>query len=113
VVAVGIPGAAGVREVGMFHSGGPMPGNPEFLMPTRAGRMLDPERVLVASASNFGAPLADATQAPGSVLSIDPRTAAPLAIPDRFAAAGPAERGGERRDQALRRAEPRLPEPDP
>ena len=99
VVAVGIPGAAGVRQVGMFHSGGPIPGNPEFLLQTRAGRMLDPERVLVASSSNFGAPLADAKQAPGSVLSIDTKTAAPLAIPGRFAAAG---RQSEAADGAIK-----------
>ncbi len=88
VVAVGIGGAAGVRQVGMFHSGGPIPGNPEFLMQTRPGRMLDAERVLVASSSNFGAPLADATQAPGSVLSIDTRITTSLVVPDRFAATG-------------------------
>jgi hypothetical protein len=69
VVAVGIPGAAGVRQVGMFHAGGPIPGNPEFLMQTRPGRMLDAERVLVASSSNFGTPPADPKQAPGSPIA--------------------------------------------
>src|SRR5262245_26524238 len=88
IVAVGIAGAAGVRQVGMFHAGGPIPGNPEFLLQTRPGRMLDAERVLVASASNFGAPLADPKQAPGSVLSLDTRGVVPIVVPERFAAAG-------------------------
>ena len=34
VVAVGLPGVAGVRQVGRFHRGGPIPGNPEFLLTT-------------------------------------------------------------------------------
>jgi hypothetical protein len=88
IVAVGIPAAAGLQQVGMFHTGGPIPGNPEFLMQTRPGHMLDPERVLVTSGSNFGAPLADPKQAPGSILSIDVKGATPLLIPQQFAAAG-------------------------
>ena len=58
VVAVGLPGVAGVRQIGRFHRGGPIPGNPEFLVSTGVGRVLDPERVMIAVASNFGAPLA-------------------------------------------------------
>src|SRR5262245_62235460 len=88
VVAVGLLGPAGLRQVGMFHAGGPIPGNPEFLLQTRPGRMLDAERVLVASSSNFGAPAGDPKQAPGSVLSIDTRGAAPIVVPERFAAGG-------------------------
>ncbi|HEV7433057.1 MAG TPA: hypothetical protein VGN77_08430, partial [Steroidobacteraceae bacterium] len=60
VVAVGLPGVAGVRQVGRFHSGGPIPSNPEFLLQTAAGRVLDAERVLVAVTGNFGAPLGSA-----------------------------------------------------
>ena len=56
IVAVGLPGVAGVRQVGRFHRGGPIPGNPEFLLSTSAERVLDPKRVLVAVAGNFGAP---------------------------------------------------------
>lgn len=88
IVAVGLPAVAGVQQVGMFHSGGPIPSNPEFLMQTRPGHVLDPERVLVASGSNFGAPLANPKQAPGSILSIDIKRSAPLLIPQQFAATG-------------------------
>jgi hypothetical protein len=63
VVAVGLPGVAGVRQVGRFHSGGPIPSNPEFLLQTAAGRVLDAERVLVAVTGNFGAPLGSAAYA--------------------------------------------------
>ncbi|MCF6109314.1 di-heme oxidoredictase family protein [Mesorhizobium muleiense] len=73
IVAVGLPDVAGVREVGRFHVGGPIPGNPEFLMATREGRMLDPLRVLVAVGSNFGAPPGDPALEVGAILSIDPR----------------------------------------
>ncbi|WP_287336581.1 hypothetical protein [Mesorhizobium sp.] len=72
IVAVGLPDVAGVREVGRFHVGGPIPGNPEFLMATREGRVLDPLRVLVAVGSNFGAPPGDPTLEVGAILSIDP-----------------------------------------
>ena len=88
VIAVGLQSVHGVRQVGMFHAGGPIPGNPAFLMQTRPGKMLDPERLLVATSSNFGAPLAQARQSPGAVLSIDPHAPAPLLIPPRFAAGG-------------------------
>ncbi|TIQ27186.1 MAG: hypothetical protein E5X61_22260, partial [Mesorhizobium sp.] len=70
IVAVGLPGVAGVREVGRFHVGGPIPGNPEFLMATREGRVLDPLRVLVAVGSNFGAPPGDPAFEVGTILSI-------------------------------------------
>ncbi len=91
IVAVGLPGVAGVRQVGRFHSGGPIPGNPEFLMTTAAGRVLDPERVMVAVGSNFGAPLGSALHAAGSVLSIDPRggpSGATLIVPKTFGKSG-------------------------
>lgn len=54
VVAVGLPGVAGVRQIGRFHSGGPIPTNPEFLLSTAPGRVLDPERVMVAIAQQLG-----------------------------------------------------------
>jgi hypothetical protein len=88
VVAVGLPGVNGVRQVGRFHSGGPIPGNPEFLMRTEAGRVLDAQRVLVAVSSNFGAPLAVGDQAAGAVLSIDTGQPDTLVVPRDFAAAG-------------------------
>ncbi|MDO8413708.1 MAG: di-heme oxidoredictase family protein [Gallionellaceae bacterium] len=85
VVAVGIPGAAGVRQVGFFHPGGPMRNNPAFRMRTRPGKILDPERVLVASLSNFGAPLGVANQSSGAVLSINTKASDALVIPADFA----------------------------
>ena len=88
VIAVGVGAVAGVQQVGMFHTGGPIPANPEFLMQTRPGHVLDPERVLLASGSNFGAPLANPQQAPGSILSIDIKGVVPLLIPPQFAASG-------------------------
>ena len=84
VVATGLPGAHGVRQVGRFHSGGPLTTNPEFLMQTQTGHVLDPQRVLVALESNFGAAPADAAHAAGTVLSIDPQAASAgraLAVP--------------------------------
>ena len=88
VVAVGLPGVNGVRQVGRFHSGGPIPGNPEFLMRTEAGRVLDAQRVLVAVSSNFDAPLAAGDQVAGAVLSIDTGQPDTLVVPRGFAAAG-------------------------
>jgi Di-haem oxidoreductase, putative peroxidase len=88
VVATGLPRAHGVRAVGRFHSGGPLTTNPEFLMQTQAGRVLDPQRVLVALEHNLGAPPGNATHAPGTVLSIDPRAASDgraLAVPANLA----------------------------
>ncbi|MGN6527153.1 MAG: hypothetical protein ACTHL8_12275 [Burkholderiaceae bacterium] len=62
VVATGLPGAHGVREVGRFHAGGPFAADPAFLLATQPGQVLDPMRVLVAVDGNGG-----------MVLSIDPR----------------------------------------
>lgn len=73
VIAVGLPNVAGVCQVGRFHVGGAIPSNPEFLMSTGKGHVLDPERLLVAVGSNFGAVIGDSSAAPGAVLSIDPK----------------------------------------
>jgi hypothetical protein len=84
VVATGLHQAFGVRQVGRFHGGGPFTSNAEFLLQTQAGRVLDPERVLIAVDDNFGATLGNASHAPGAVLSIDPRAASdarPLVVP--------------------------------
>ena len=89
VVATGLHGAYGIRQVGRFHSGGPITSNPEFLLQTQPGRVLDPERVLVALEDNLGAALGNRAHAAGSVLSIDPRKAAasggPIAVPANLA----------------------------
>jgi hypothetical protein len=84
VVATGLPRANGIRVVGRFHSGGPLTTNPEFLMQTQAGRVLDPQRVLVAVEHNLGTAPGNAAHAHGTVLSIDPQVAgsgAALAVP--------------------------------
>ena len=89
IVATGLQRAYGVRQVGRFHSGGPFTANAEFLLQTQAGRVLDPQRVLIAVQSNLGAPLANASHAAGAVISVDPREASdarPLAVPADLAA---------------------------
>src|SRR5690348_3946581 len=71
VVATGIPGAGAIAQIGTFHKGGPFHDNAKFAASTQPGNVLDRARLFVASSSNFGAPLARAGEAPGSVLSID------------------------------------------
>lgn len=88
VIAVGIPGASAVSPVGKFLPGGPIHDNPALAAFTQQGRVLDSARILVGSRSNFGAPKANADQAEGALLSIDPRGAGTLAVPPGFAAAG-------------------------
>jgi mono/diheme cytochrome c family protein len=87
VIAVGITGAGAVAPVGTFHPGGPIRDKPDFFAFTQSGRILDPTRVLVASSSNFGAPLAVAGAPEGSILSIDPN-GEPLIVPQGFAKRG-------------------------
>src|SRR4029077_5046828 len=48
----------------------------------------DPARILVASTSNFGEPLANTDQLSGSILSIDPRSLDTLIVPALFAESG-------------------------
>jgi len=88
IVAVGITGAGAVSPVGVFHSGGPIHDKPEFAAFTEPGRVLDPARILVASSSNFGAPLAQPDRPSGSILSLDPRGPEPIVIPPTFATPG-------------------------
>ena len=88
IVAIGIPGASAISPVGAFLPGGPIHDNPTFAAFTLPGRILDSERILIGSASNFGARLANQEDREGSFLSIDPRSAVTLVIPSRFAAAG-------------------------
>jgi hypothetical protein len=89
LVASGIPGAGAICQVGTFHRGSPfgVGGNPAFIAATEPGAVLNSERLLVASTSNFGAPLYRVDQAPGSVLSIDPNGGA-VTVPAGFAADG-------------------------
>jgi hypothetical protein len=87
VVAVGIPGAGAIAQIGTFHKGGPFRDNPVFAAFTQPGQVLHGTRLFVASTSNFGAPLARADEEPGSILSLD-LSAGPVAVPADFAAAG-------------------------
>ena len=87
VKAVGIAGASAVAQVGFFHPGGPIHDKPAFAAFTMPGHVLDKDRVLVASSSNFGAPRALADAPEGSVLSLDV-AGATLVVPSDFAAAG-------------------------
>jgi hypothetical protein len=86
LIAVGIPGVSAVAPVGTFLTGGPIPAN--FASYTDPGKVLDPKRILVGSTSNFGEPLSDPNQLPGSFLSIDPTSNGLLVIPPGFAAGG-------------------------
>ena len=86
LIASGIPGAGAVAEVGDFLRGSPLHDNAAFVPFTQPGSVLSPKRVLVASTSNFGAPLSRPKDPEGSVLSIDP-AASDLSVPGSFAAA--------------------------
>ena len=87
VVAVGIPGASAIAPIGTFLPGSPIHDKPELAAFTQPGRVCDPTRIIVGSRSNFGAPKANADQAAGSFISIDP-SGADLAVPAGFAASG-------------------------
>lgn len=87
VVATGIPGAGAILQAGTFHEGGPFHDNASFVPFTQAGAVLNHDRILVASSSNFGAPLARPGDAPGSVLSLDLANS-PVAVPAGFASSG-------------------------
>src|SRR6516225_7227483 len=96
VIAVDIPGASAIAQVGTFLSGPPTPlgqctlPHPiptlfaNFILP---GAVLDPNRILVGSRSNFGAELADGVGEVGSFLSIDP-SGRDLSVPPHFAQSG-------------------------
>jgi Di-haem oxidoreductase, putative peroxidase len=87
VVADGIPGAGAITQVGTFHRGGPFHDKAVFAALTAPGMILDPQRLLVASSSSFGAPLARPDEAPGAVLSLDVANGV-VDVPPTFAAAG-------------------------
>jgi hypothetical protein len=86
IIATGIPGAGAVAEVGDFLRGSPLHDKPALAAYAQPGQVLDPKRVLVASTSNFGAPLARPSDPEGSVLSIDP-AGGQVTVPASFAAA--------------------------
>ena len=91
VIAVDIPGASAIAQVGTFLPGPfcgsltPIPSKfPTFIA---NGAVLDQNRILVGSRSNFGAPLADGVGSEGSFLSIDP-SQSDLIIKPEFAQSG-------------------------
>jgi hypothetical protein len=102
VVAVNIPGASAIAQVGTFvppggtltpgptpagcASPGPIPKN--FATYTQTRAVLDPNRLLVGSRSNFGAPRAIGVGQEGSFLSIDPNGPDILKVPPNFASSG-------------------------
>lgn len=89
VVARGIPGAGAVCEVGDFLPGGALHEVPELAAYTQPGRVFAPTRVLVASSSSFGAPIARPGEAAGAILSLNPRaTGGALVVPAGFASSG-------------------------
>src|SRR5215813_4697415 len=91
VVAVNIPGASAISQVGTFLNDPAACARPiPTLFPsfTQPGAVLDPNRILVGSRSNFGAPLAVGAGPEGSFLSIDPSGPGVLGIPRNFAQSG-------------------------
>jgi hypothetical protein len=98
VIAINIPGASAVSQVGTFLSGPPTPfgqctlphpipgfSSGDFI---KTGAVLDPNRILVGSRSNFGAPITVGAGAEGSFLSIDPSGPNTLNVPSNFAQSG-------------------------
>lgn len=87
VIATGIPGAGAITEIGVHQPGGAIHDTPALAAFTQPGQVFDPRRLLVATTSNFGAPLARSTDAAGAILSIDP-SGDPVAVPPEFAVDG-------------------------
>jgi hypothetical protein len=91
VVAMNIPGASAIAQVGTFLNDPSACARPiPTLFPDSiaTGQVLDPTRILVGSSSNFGAPLASGVGQEGSFLSIDPSGPDILSVPPNFALSG-------------------------
>jgi hypothetical protein len=92
VIAENIPGASAISQVGTFLNNPPpacaRPIPTLFPTFTVPGAVLDPNRVLVGSQSNFGAPLPMNVGQEGSFLSIDPSGSGILSVPRNFAESG-------------------------
>jgi hypothetical protein len=99
VVAANIPGASAIAQIGMFVPTGtelltpgnctnPSPIPTHFAASTQPGAVLDPNRLLVGSRSNFGAPRAMGVGQEGSLVSIDPTGSNVLNVPPNFASSG-------------------------
>jgi len=92
VVADGLRGAHGLTQVGRFHVGGPFVSNPEFLLSTQPGRVLDPERLLVTTDAHGGTvlsidPAADGVHVPSDAAALGRRAGQPLQLYSTDAAA--------------------------
>jgi hypothetical protein len=85
LLAVGVTGAGALSPVGAFLPGGPIRDRPNFAAYTQPGRVLDAQRVLVCSESQFGAPRAILDWPEGSVLSLESGAGDPLVVPAGFA----------------------------
>src|SRR5215813_9935076 len=97
VIATNIPGASAISQVGTFLLNTPplamcnatvpfpSPIPTSFSSFIKPGAVLDPNRMLVGSGSNFGAPLAIGVGTEGSFLSIDPSGPGSLSVPPNFA----------------------------
>jgi len=88
LIAINIPGASAVAQVGTFLNNPAACARPiPTLFPSyiQSGAVLDPIRILVGSRSNFGAPLAPGVGQEGSFLSIDPTGPGTLRVPEYFA----------------------------
>jgi hypothetical protein len=100
VIATNIPGASAISQVGTFLLNTPplvmcnatvpfpSPIPTSFASFIQPGAVLDPNRILVGSGSNFGAPLAIGVGTEGSFLSIDPSGSSVLSVPPNFAQSG-------------------------
>jgi hypothetical protein len=91
VVAINIPGAAAIAQIGTFLNDPTACARPIptlFSSFTQTGAVLDPARLLVGSRSNFGAQRAIGVEQEGSFLSIDPNGPGILIVPATFASAG-------------------------
>jgi mono/diheme cytochrome c family protein len=81
VIAVGVPGAAAMAQVGYFHPGGRIYDDPAWATLIQPHHVLDPRRLLVTSTSNFGAATARPDMPAGTILSIDPYGPDPVVVP--------------------------------
>jgi hypothetical protein len=84
IVAVNIPGASALAQIGTFLNDPTACARPiPTLFPTyiQSGAVLDPKRLLVSSTSNFGAPLPASGGLKGSLLSIDPSGTRTFIVP--------------------------------
>jgi Di-haem oxidoreductase, putative peroxidase len=105
VVAQGIPGAGAITPVGTFHRSSPIHDKAAFAAFTAPGMVLESHRLLVASSSSFGAPLARPQDAPGCVLSID-LTQGMVTVDPALAAAGGSAKSADGRVQIYANQDP-------